>query len=58
MDRQEAVRVLLMEMRKALANPDGMPQVCVNSRVENLSQYLATQVLSQALPSDQLLQLC
>lgn len=56
MDKQEAVRALINEMRMALANPDGMPQAYVNSRVENLSVYLATQVLSQAMPSDQLLQ--
>lgn len=56
MEQQNAVRALLQEMRATLANPDGMPQGYVNSRVENLSVFLATQVLSQSMPSDQLLQ--
>lgn len=56
MEQQNAVRALLQEMRATLANPDGMPQGWVNSRVENLSEYLATQVLMQAVPSDQFLQ--
>lgn len=56
MEQQNAVRALLQEMRATLANREGMPQAYVNSRVENLSVFLATQVLSQSMPSDQLLQ--